>query len=222
MIHFITPKPFPFIGFIPSYFCFLSSFPFSRFRVFVFFFLFASSEWRLHSRFSPSLTQPIFFDHHLEVLRHHECLKSSKEGLDKCTIEAIDSLLRVTKGNESLWLPGSCCYLSAGRKCTLDVINSKCTGSSIDYMVKSLNSFHGDAFDLACGSNYVFGSKKCDEIISKMPSLKPGTKKPKSFMPVTLELMSKFFTSNFFSISHFFSLSRKIRPPFSLFTQSQS
>lgn len=144
-----------------------------------------------------------------EVLRHTNCLEATKAGLDDCSDTAVDDTLRVSKATEKFWLPASCwsvfsffndltwclshiySYLSKAKECTLQVINSKCKGESIEYMIKSLNAFHGDAFDLACGNNYAFGSDKCNEILKEIPQLPEGTKKPRTFVPITLQLMSK-------------------------------
>ena len=130
--------------------------------------------------------------HETEVLKHTECLEGSKSGLDDCSDIAVNDTLRVSLSQEKHWLPGSCCFLGKAKECTLRVINSKCKGDSIEYMIKSLNAFHGDAFDLACGNNYVYGSPKCNEIIREIAKLPKDIKKvPRTFVPVTLQLMSK-------------------------------
>ena len=127
-----------------------------------------------------------------QVIKHYPCLTASKPALDKCTKEAIRDTVQVMNSDTKLYLPASCCYVSKAKECSLRAVTATCTGDSLEYIKAEMKAFQGEAFDLACGSNYDHKSAKCVEILNQLRKLDPKTKLPKSILPVTLKIMSEF------------------------------
>ena len=51
-----------------------------------------------------------------------------------------------------------------------------------------------ESLELACGSAYDFKGAKCQILLSAVPPLAKDVKRPKTVIPISLQVMSKFLT----------------------------